>query len=62
VHYFAPDGRTPLEAVSYVPEQDLVMLIVLSSRTAAGFQQALPAYRELVATYAWVGSHREFGR
>ena len=62
VHYFAPDGRTPVEAVTYVPEQDLVMLIVLSSRTAAGFQEALPAYRELVSTYAWVGSHREFGR
>lgn len=62
VHYFAPDGRTPLEAVSYVPEQDLVMMIVLSSRTGAGFQDALPAYRELVSTYAWVGSHKEFGR
>lgn len=62
VHYFAPDGRQPVEAVTYVPEKELIMLVVLSSRTAAGFQQALPAYRELVGTYAWVGSNREFGR
>jgi hypothetical protein len=62
VRYFAPDGRAPVEAVTYVPEKELVMLIVLSARTAQGFQQALPAYRELVSTYAWVGSHKEFGR
>lgn len=62
VRYFAPDGRAPVEAVAYVPEKELVMLLVLSARTAQGFQQALPAYRELVGTYAWVGSNREFGR
>lgn len=62
VRYFAPDGRAPVEAVTYVPEQELVMLIVLSARTPADFQQALPAYRELVGTYAWVGSNRDFGR
>ena len=47
---------------SYVPEKKLVMLIVLSSQTAQGFQDALPAYRDLVSTYAWVGTNREFGR
>jgi hypothetical protein len=62
VRYFAPDGGAPVEAVTYVPEKELVMLIVLSARTAEGFQKALPAYRELVSTYAWVGSNKEFGR
>jgi len=62
VRYFAPDGRAPVEAVTYVPEKELVMLIVLSSRTPKGFQAALPAYRELVGTYAWVGTNKEFGR
>ncbi len=62
VRYFSPDGGAPQEAVAYVPEKDLVMLIVLSAKTPQGFQQALPAYRDLVANYAWVGTNKEFGR
>jgi hypothetical protein len=62
VRYFSEDGGPPREAVAYVPEKKLVMLIVLSSQTAQGFQDALPAYRDLVSTYAWVGTNREFGR
>lgn len=62
VRYFSEDGGPPHEAVAYVPEKDLVMLIVLSSRTPAGFQKALPAFRELVSFYAWVGTNKEFGR
>ena len=62
LRYFSEDGGPPREAVAYVPEKDLVMLIVLSSKTAQGFQDALPAYRDLVSTYAWVGTNREFGR
>lgn len=62
VRYFSPDGGAPQEAVAYVPEKDLIMLIVLSSKTAQGFQQALPAYRDLISNYAWVGTNKEFGR
>ena len=62
VRYFSEDGGAPHEAVAYVPEKDLVMLIVLSSRTPQGFQQALPAYRDLIGTYSWVGTNKEFGR
>ncbi len=62
VRYFSEEGAPPHEAVAYVPEKDLVMLLVLSSKTPQGFQQALPAYRELITTYSWVGSNREFGR
>lgn len=62
VRYFAPDGGAPLEAVTYVPEKALVMLIVLTARTPGEFRQALPAYQELVGTYVWVGSNQEFGR
>jgi len=62
IRYFSVDDGPPHEAVAYVPENDLVMLIVLSSKTPQGFQQALPAYRELIGTYAWVGTNREFGR
>jgi hypothetical protein len=62
VRYFAEDGGAPHEAVAYVPEKELIMLVVLSARSAQSFQQSLPAYRELVQSYAWVGSHSEFGR
>jgi hypothetical protein len=62
IRYFSEDGGPPHEAVAYVPEKDLVMLVVLSSRTSAGFQKALPAYKDLLSTYAWVGTNKEFGR
>jgi hypothetical protein len=62
VRYFSNEGRAPREAVAYVPEKELVMLVVLTSQTANGFQAALDAYRALVSSYAYVGSNREFGR
>jgi hypothetical protein len=58
VRYFSDDGGPPHEAVAYVPDKDLVMLLVLSSHTPEGFQEALPAYHQLVESYAYVGSNR----
>jgi hypothetical protein len=62
LRYYAYQGGAPNEAIAFIPERELVMLIVLSSRTPEGFRAALPAFRELVKTYSWVGSNREFGR
>jgi len=62
VRYFSDTGGAPMEAVAYVAENDLVMLLVLTSRTPDGFRQALDAYRQMVESYAWVGSNRELGR
>ena len=62
VRYFSYDGGPAHEAVAYVPEAELVMLLVLSSKTPEGFQGALAAYRELVQSYAWVASNTELGR
>jgi hypothetical protein len=62
VRYFSHDGGPAQEAVAYVPESELVMLLVLSSKTAKGFQGALAAYREMVQSYAWVASNAELGR
>ncbi len=61
VRYFSEDGGPPHEAVAYVPDKDLVMLLVLSSHTPQGFQQALGAYRKLVESYAYVGANRGMG-
>ena len=62
VRYFADDGGQPHEAVAYVPEKSLVMLIVLTARSPQGFQKALPAYHRLVESYAFVGTNHEFGK
>jgi hypothetical protein len=62
VRFFSYDGGPAHEAVAYVPEAELVMLLVLSSKTPEGFQGALPAYREMVSSYAWVASNAELGR
>ena len=62
VRHLSYDSGPPTEAVAYVPEKDLVMLLVLSARDPKGLQAALPAFRELVDSYAWVGSNQEFGR
>ena len=62
IRYFSSDGGPAHEAVAYVPEAELVMLLVLSSKTPEGFQGALPAYREMVQSYAWVASNAEMGR
>ena len=62
VRYFSENGGPPHEAVAYVPDRDLVMLLVLSSHTPQGFQDALGAYRKLVESYAYVGSNRGLGR
>ena len=62
VRYFSNNGGAANEAVAYVPEAELVMLIVLSSKTPQGFQGALAAYREMVQSYAWVASNAELGR
>ena len=62
VRYFSYDGGPAHEAVAYVPESELVMLLVLSSKTPEGFQGALAAYHDMVQSYAWVASNSELGR
>lgn len=62
VRYFAPGGGEPTEAVAYVPEDELVMLLVLSSRDAAGFKRHLPAFESLVASYQFVAGNIETPR
>ena len=56
VRYFSTDGGKPHEAVAYVAEEELVFLLVLSSRTPDGFHKALPAFQSLVKSYNFVGS------
>lgn len=56
VRLFAREGGDPQEAVAYVMEEDLAMLLVLSSREVGGIKGALPAFREMVASYQFVAA------
>lgn len=56
VRIFTGPGGTPKEAVAYVMEKGLVMLLVLSSREIGGFDAANPAFREMVASYQLVAA------
>lgn len=62
VRYFAPAGGAPVEAVAYVPEDELVVLLVLSSRDPAGFKRHLPAFESLVSSYQFVAGDIETPR
>lgn len=57
VREFSPSGGDPVEAVAYVAEDDLVMLLVLTSREPSGFRATLPAFREFVKNYQFVGGN-----
>ncbi len=57
VRLFAREGGEPQEAVAYVMEDDLVMLLVLSSREVGGLKTAMPAFREMVASYQFVAGN-----
>lgn len=57
VRWFAPDGGAATEAVAYVPEADVTVLLCLSSRDGAGFQRALPAFQSLVRGYRFVAAN-----
>ena len=56
VRFFAPDGARATEAVAYVPEENVTVLLCLSSRDADGFERALPAFRALVRGYRFVAA------
>jgi len=44
------------EAVAYIEEQTVIVMIVLSARTAEDYESALPAFRKLVDSYFFMTS------
>lgn len=51
---FVEDQLGNYEAVAYVEESKVVVILVLSARTQAEFDAALPAFRKLVSSYRFV--------
>jgi hypothetical protein len=45
---------TQYEAVAYIEEETIIAMIVLTTRTEEQFNNALPAFRELVSSYLFI--------
>jgi len=56
VRYFDGGPRGRYEAVAYIAEKTLTPMIVLTSRTRAAFEAALPAFAQLVGSYWFMTS------
>jgi hypothetical protein len=56
VRQFQGDKYGNVEVVAYVEEKTAVIMIVLSSRNKARYDQAYPAFVQLVASYQFIGS------
>ena len=51
VKYFSGDANGNFEAIAYIEEAKVVVLVVLSSRTRKDLDQSLSAFKELVGSY-----------
>lgn len=54
VRYFSNDTNSNSEAVAYIEEEKVVVLIILTSRTKKDFESSLPAFQELVGSYLFL--------
>jgi hypothetical protein len=55
VRHFAGDLHGNFEAVAYVSEKTITPQIVLTCQTEEAFIESLPAFKQLVRSYRWVG-------
>ena len=53
VKYFVDDDSH--EAVAYIGESKVVVMLVLNAKTREGFDGALPAFRQLISSYHFLG-------
>jgi len=53
---------TYYEAVAYIEEENAIMLIVLHTGSNGRLEETLPAFRELVGSYYYMGDRLELGR
>lgn len=55
IYHFQGDQWGNNEAAAYVVEDKTINYVVLTARSARSFKEALPAFEELVKSYAFVG-------
>jgi hypothetical protein len=61
VRVFRGDVRGNVEAIAYVRERTVLPLIVLSARSPAEFDAALPGFESLVRSYEFLTADRSAG-
>ena len=55
VKYFTGDRNANTEAVAYIDEGKVVVMLVLSARSQQDFDSSLPAFKDLVGSYFFLG-------
>lgn len=56
---FSGGARGTIEAVAYIEERSVVVLVVLSCRSPEIFERSLPAFRQLVGSYKFLADDQE---
>ena len=56
IKYFTGDVNGNCEAVAYIEEGKAVVMLVLTARAQKDFESSLPAYKELVGSYFFLGN------
>lgn len=54
VKYFSGDAHGNFEAIAYIDEAKLVVIVVLSARNKKEFDASLPAFEELTKSYSFL--------
>ena len=54
VRHFSNDTNGNSEAIAYIEEEKVVVLIILTSRTKKDFESSLSAFQELVGSYSFL--------
>ena len=62
VYRFSGDPNGNHEAVAYIGEVGIAVLIVMTARNKKLFQKNLKAFEELVKSYWWITTDVRFGR
>ncbi len=60
IKYFTGDEHENDEAVAYIDEDKVVVMLVLTARNKKDFESSLPAFKELVGSYFFLGNKVTF--
>ncbi len=56
IKYYTGDRNANSEAVAYIDEGNVVVMLVLTARMKGDFDSSLPAFKELIGSYFFLGA------
>lgn len=62
IYNFLDDINGSYESVAYIPEEKIVVLIVISSRDRENFQESNSSFRDLVNSYFWITDNVQYNK